>query len=350
VRDRVSVAPKNKQPKAIIHFLIMQKQVLLDQLRKPYNTTDARYCPAFYIQKLYHFLEQANVKGSVGKFDKQCCTVIRAHRNARYLQRKDQQVTKSKVEQCYNDLTEIGLIKPILLKLDYPPSGRAFGRWEVCLTEKGVIVAKILAGNPKSPMKPKKLKRKSESAPKTSPKKKKIEKKIELDSNLKAPKILSSNKSKETDETVEESNGSNNVPIEMLRSDEPLEPLLENPPSSELESEIGMHIDKEPSSEAGQLIERLTPLFDHVLVSKLSQTKEIGGMLLFSETAQYKNNTGKVIAVGKGKSAPDGKLIPMSVNVGDTVLLSNYGGNNVKFGDEEYVIVKEDDILGIINN
>lgn len=61
-----------------------------------------------------------------------------------------------------------------------------------------------------------------------------------------------------------------------------------------------------------------------------------------------KSNEGKVVAVGKGKRSSDGKFIPLSVQVGDTVLLSEYGGNDVKLNGKDYVLIREEDILGII--
>eukprot|EP01120_Amphizonella_sp_Union-15-10_P015596 TRINITY_DN805_c0_g1_i1.p1 TRINITY_DN805_c0_g1~~TRINITY_DN805_c0_g1_i1.p1 ORF type:complete len:105 (-),score=30.23 TRINITY_DN805_c0_g1_i1:56-370(-) len=97
-----------------------------------------------------------------------------------------------------------------------------------------------------------------------------------------------------------------------------------------------------------RLAQRLTPLFDRVLVTKFVPKKEIGGIIL-PEKAQDKSNTGKVVAVGKGKRTNDGKYLPISVSVGDTVLLSEYGGSEIKIDNEEYLVVKEDDILGIIS-
>eukprot|EP01121_Diplochlamys_sp_Union-15-3_P003610 TRINITY_DN1354_c0_g2_i1.p2 TRINITY_DN1354_c0_g2~~TRINITY_DN1354_c0_g2_i1.p2 ORF type:complete len:104 (+),score=27.89 TRINITY_DN1354_c0_g2_i1:60-371(+) len=99
-----------------------------------------------------------------------------------------------------------------------------------------------------------------------------------------------------------------------------------------------------------RLVKKLTPLFDRVVVSRTAaKKKEIGGILL-PDSAQDKANTGKVVAVGSGKRTSDGKTLPLSVSVGDTVLLSEFGGNDIKIEDEDFVVLREEDILGIIKD
>eukprot|EP01121_Diplochlamys_sp_Union-15-3_P003609 TRINITY_DN1354_c0_g1_i5.p1 TRINITY_DN1354_c0_g1~~TRINITY_DN1354_c0_g1_i5.p1 ORF type:complete len:104 (+),score=25.24 TRINITY_DN1354_c0_g1_i5:88-399(+) len=99
-----------------------------------------------------------------------------------------------------------------------------------------------------------------------------------------------------------------------------------------------------------RLVKKLTPLFDRVLISRTAaKKKEIGGILL-PDSAQDKANTGKVVAIGNGKRTPDGKVLPLSVKVGDTVLLSEFGGNDIKIEDEEFVVVREEDILGVLKD
>lgn len=94
------------------------------------------------------------------------------------------------------------------------------------------------------------------------------------------------------------------------------------------------------------LIRKLVPLADRVLVQRvLPQAKTAGGIYL-PDSAQKKEMEGVVIAVGPGGRDKDGDLIPMSVNVGDKVLLPEYGGHNLKLGEEEYQLFRNDDILG----
>jgi chaperonin GroES len=94
----------------------------------------------------------------------------------------------------------------------------------------------------------------------------------------------------------------------------------------------------------------IKPLSNRLLVkrSKVERTK--GGILL-PETAQEKPKEGEVIAVGPGKRDEDGRLIPMAVKVGDRILFSSYSGTEVKnaVGEEEFLILSEDDVLGTLN-
>eukprot|EP00013_Stygamoeba_regulata_P013989 CAMPEP_0177670432 /NCGR_PEP_ID=MMETSP0447-20121125/24082_1 /TAXON_ID=0 /ORGANISM="Stygamoeba regulata, Strain BSH-02190019" /LENGTH=103 /DNA_ID=CAMNT_0019177587 /DNA_START=28 /DNA_END=339 /DNA_ORIENTATION=- len=99
---------------------------------------------------------------------------------------------------------------------------------------------------------------------------------------------------------------------------------------------------------ASKLTKRLIPLFDRVLVRRIAaEPKSIGGIIL-PENAQEKTNQGEVVAVGQGSRTADGKTLPMTVSVGDTVLLHEFGGNNVKIDGEELVIFREQDLLGIL--
>jgi chaperonin GroES len=84
-----------------------------------------------------------------------------------------------------------------------------------------------------------------------------------------------------------------------------------------------------------------------VLVEKVAPKKEIGGILL-PESAATKFNHGKIIEVGQGKKTADGKIIPLSVKKGDFVMLNEWGGQTVKVNEKELHLVKEEDILGIV--
>ena len=93
---------------------------------------------------------------------------------------------------------------------------------------------------------------------------------------------------------------------------------------------------------------KLTPLGDRVLVKSIEKKEEKKGGIIIPETAKEKPQEGEIIAVGKGKISDDGKLIPMDVKVGDKILYGKYSGTEVKIDDIEYLIMHQDDILGII--
>ncbi len=93
---------------------------------------------------------------------------------------------------------------------------------------------------------------------------------------------------------------------------------------------------------------RLRPLHDRVLVKRLEEKEVKKGGIIIPDTAKEKPQEGEIMAVGPGKVTEDGKLQPMSVKVGDKILFGKYSGSEVKLGDEEYLIMKEDDILGIL--
>ncbi|HEX9721708.1 MAG TPA: co-chaperone GroES [Candidatus Paceibacterota bacterium] len=93
----------------------------------------------------------------------------------------------------------------------------------------------------------------------------------------------------------------------------------------------------------------IKPLADHVVIEPLKQEEKTKSGIILPDTAEKERpEQGKVIAVGPGKKTEDGKVIPMDIKVGDTVLFTKYGPNEVKVGDKEYLIAKEDDILGIL--
>ena len=95
----------------------------------------------------------------------------------------------------------------------------------------------------------------------------------------------------------------------------------------------------------------IQPLSDHGLIEPLRQEEKTKSGILLPETAEKeKPEQGKIIAVGPGKKTEDGKLIPMEVKEGDVVLFTKYGPNEVKIGDSEYLIAKEEDILAILKN
>ena len=93
---------------------------------------------------------------------------------------------------------------------------------------------------------------------------------------------------------------------------------------------------------------KIQPLGDRVLVEPLEAEEKTASGIVIPDTAKEKQQKGKVIAVGKGRVAEDGKVSPLEVRVSDQVLFGRYSGTEVKIGGNDYLIIKEDDILGII--
>jgi chaperonin GroES len=95
---------------------------------------------------------------------------------------------------------------------------------------------------------------------------------------------------------------------------------------------------------------KIQPLADRVLVEPVKEGDEKKGGIIIPDTAKEKPTTGKVIAIGTGKVDDNGKKIPFSVKVGDKVLMPKYGGTEVKMNDKDYQIMREEDILGVIQD
>ena len=93
---------------------------------------------------------------------------------------------------------------------------------------------------------------------------------------------------------------------------------------------------------------KIQPLGDRVLVEPLEAEDKTSGGIIIPDTAKEKQQRGKVVAVGKGRLSEEGKLTPLEVKVNDQVLFGRYSGSEIKIGATDYLIVKEDDILGII--
>jgi chaperonin GroES len=92
----------------------------------------------------------------------------------------------------------------------------------------------------------------------------------------------------------------------------------------------------------------LRPLHDRVLIKRLEEGDEKHGSIIIPDTAKEKPQEGKVIAVGTGKVTDDGKKFPLDVKAGDRILFGKYSGSEVKINGEEYLIMKEEDVLGIL--
>ncbi|TMB48005.1 MAG: co-chaperone GroES [Deltaproteobacteria bacterium] len=94
---------------------------------------------------------------------------------------------------------------------------------------------------------------------------------------------------------------------------------------------------------------KIRPLQDRVIVRRLEEAVEkTKGGIIIPDTAKEKPQQGKVIAVGKGKVNDDGKLTPLDVKVGDKILFGKYSGSEIKIDGEEHLIMREEDILGVV--
>ncbi len=92
----------------------------------------------------------------------------------------------------------------------------------------------------------------------------------------------------------------------------------------------------------------IRPLQDRILVKRIEEEEKTEGGIIIPDTAKEKPVEGKVIAVGKGKVSEDGKVMPLDVKKGNRILFGKYAGTEVKIEGEEHLIMKEDDVLGII--
>ena len=93
---------------------------------------------------------------------------------------------------------------------------------------------------------------------------------------------------------------------------------------------------------------KLRPLQDRILVQRVEEETKTKGGIIIPDTAKEKPAEGKVVAVGNGKVSDDGQRIPLEIKEGDRILFGKYSGTEVKVEGEEYLIMREDDILGII--
>ena len=93
---------------------------------------------------------------------------------------------------------------------------------------------------------------------------------------------------------------------------------------------------------------KIRPLGDRVLVKRIQEEEKTKGGIIIPDTAKEKPQEGRVIAVGNGKVLETGKLVPLEVTTGDRILFSKYSGSDIKLDSEEHLIVRESDILGVI--
>jgi len=93
---------------------------------------------------------------------------------------------------------------------------------------------------------------------------------------------------------------------------------------------------------------KFRPLQDRILVRRLTEEQKTKGGIIIPDTAKEKPQEGEVIAVGNGKVLETGKIQPLDVKIGDKILFSKYSGNDVKIENEEYIIIEEHNVLGVI--
>ncbi len=93
---------------------------------------------------------------------------------------------------------------------------------------------------------------------------------------------------------------------------------------------------------------KIKPLYDRVVVKKIEMEQKTPGGIILPDTAKEESQVGEVIAVGEGKLLEDGKLLPLKVKVGQKVLYSKYAGSEVEIDGEKYLVMREEDILAIV--
>ncbi len=93
---------------------------------------------------------------------------------------------------------------------------------------------------------------------------------------------------------------------------------------------------------------KVRPLHDRIIVQRIEEEEQRVGGIIIPDTAKEKPQQGKVVAVGKGKIEKDSKVTPLDVKAGDTVLFGKYAGQEIKVDGEEYLIMREEEVLGVI--
>ena len=93
---------------------------------------------------------------------------------------------------------------------------------------------------------------------------------------------------------------------------------------------------------------KLRPLHDRIIVKRLEEERKSAGGIVIPDNAAEKPDQGEVIAVGPGKKTEDGKVLPVDVKVGDRVLFGKYSGTSVKIEGDEYLVMREEDIMGVV--
>src|SRR5579862_269388 len=93
---------------------------------------------------------------------------------------------------------------------------------------------------------------------------------------------------------------------------------------------------------------KVRPLHDRIIIERIDEGEQKVGGIIIPDTAKEKPQQGKVIAVGKGRVEKDGKVTPLDVKAGDTILFGKYAGQEIKLDGNEYLIIREEEVLGVI--
>jgi chaperonin GroES len=91
------------------------------------------------------------------------------------------------------------------------------------------------------------------------------------------------------------------------------------------------------------------PLHDRILIKRVEEKESIKGGIIIPDSAKEKPQEGQVIAVGNGKKTEEGKVIPLDVKAGDRILFGKYSGTEIKLDDQEYLILREEEVLGVLD-
>jgi chaperonin GroES len=94
---------------------------------------------------------------------------------------------------------------------------------------------------------------------------------------------------------------------------------------------------------------KIRPLYDRIVVKRIEEQETVRGGIIIPDSAKEKPQEGEVMAVGHGKRMEDGKLVPLDVKVGDRILFGKYSGSDIKLDGDEYLIMREDEVLGVLD-
>jgi chaperonin GroES len=94
---------------------------------------------------------------------------------------------------------------------------------------------------------------------------------------------------------------------------------------------------------------KIRPLYDRIVVKRIEEKETVRGGIIIPDSAKEKPQEGEVMAVGSGKRTEEGKIIPLDVKVGDRILFGKYSGNDIVIDGEEYMIMREDEVLGVLD-
>ena len=93
---------------------------------------------------------------------------------------------------------------------------------------------------------------------------------------------------------------------------------------------------------------KIRPLYDRIVVQRIEDKETVRGGIIIPDSAKEKPQEGKVLAIGKGKLLEDGKVLPLDVQVGQRILFGKYSGSDIKLEGEEFLLMREDEVLGIL--